>query len=104
MFDGEDGQRGTEKIGQTEWEVRIFSRVGKYKEEQNRDEEYKNGQGKKKKKTPKGINGRLVGTAEQISELEGRLVEITETGEKKERVRIVWETSAITSNTLIFTL
>ena len=43
----------------------------------------------KKKKTPKGINGRLVGTAEQISELEGRLVEITETGEKKERVRIV---------------
>ena len=43
----------------------------------------------KKKKTPKGINGRLVGTEEQISELEGRLVEITETGEKKERVRIV---------------
>ena len=53
MFDGEDGQRGTEKIGQTEWEVRIFSRVGKYKEEQNRDEEYKNGQGKKKKKHQK---------------------------------------------------
>ena len=45
MFDGENGQRGPEKIGQIEWEVWIFSRAGKYKE-QNRDEEYNNRQEK----------------------------------------------------------
>ena len=45
MFDGEDGQRSPEKFGQTEWEVRNFTRAGKYKE-QNRDEEYNNRQEK----------------------------------------------------------
>lgn len=85
MFDGEDGRRSPENIGQTE--VRIFSRAGKYKEEQNIDEEYNNGQKKKKKHQKESMVDWMV--QRNRSELEDRVVEISEAGEKKEGVRMV---------------
>ena len=78
MFDGEDGQRSPEKFGQTEWEVRNFTRAGKYKE-QNRDEEYNNWD----ENALEGINSRLNDMEKWMSELEDR-VEIPDTDQKNE--------------------
>ena len=70
-----------EKIGWTEWEVRSFDKVlenikKNQIEMKNTITEIKN--------TLEGIHGRLDDTEVQISELEDRVVEITEVEQKKE--------------------
>ena len=86
MFDGEGSRRSPENIGLTE-KSEFLAELENIKK--NKTEMKNTITDKKKKKSPKGINGRLDGTEEQISELEDRVVEISEAGEKKERVRIV---------------
>ena len=86
MFDGEGSRRSPENTGLTE-KSEFLAELENIKK--NKTEMKNTIPDKKKKKSPKGINGRLDGTEEQISELEDRVVEISEAGEKKERVRIV---------------
>ena len=72
--------------------LEVFKRVRKYKEKQNRYEEQNNWN----KIYIERINSRLDDTEEWISEQEDRAVAITQTDQKKRKIRGQFETSETT--------